>query len=272
MTDSPDDLAGSAPPSGTLPAHSAQTDVMVPVTAEDVAREKRRRILKWGGILAAVALTGGLLYKRSVDPLHAQESYDAGVRFLESARYPAAILSFDRAIDLKSDFVQAYLMRGKASVANGQLSQAIVDFTGVLKLQPRSTQALLERGAVNLELKKFQLAADDAGQAIGIDPKLAAAYNLRGMALRSMGSASQALADFNRAVELAPNDDNYFQRGVTYQGLGRHNLAIADFDQVIQFRPDGASAYFARAESRRAIGDLPGARKDHEQGRILDGR
>jgi hypothetical protein len=35
--------------------------------------------------------------------------------------------------------------------------------------------------------------------------------------------------------------------------------------------PDLASAFFARAESRRAIGDLTGAQQDHRQGRILDG-
>jgi hypothetical protein len=39
---------------------------------------------------------------------------------------------------------------------------------------------------------------------------------------------------------------------------------------VIKIIPDIANAFFARAESRRALGDLRGAQQDHRQGRILD--
>ncbi len=112
----------------------------------------------------------------------------------------------------------------------------------------------------------------DADQAIAIDAKAARAYNLRGLVIRTMGDPRKALENFTRAVELEPNEDNYYQRGATYQLLGEHRRAIADFDQVIAFKPDQAPAYFARAESRRAIGDLSGAAADHKQGLIIDGR
>ncbi len=82
----------------------------------------------------------------------------------------------------------------------------------------------------------------------------------------------KALEDFNRAVELAPNADNYYQRASTYQILGEHRLALGDFDQVIGFLPDQAQGYFARAESRRSIGDLRGAKADHQRGLELDNR
>jgi hypothetical protein len=41
---------------------------------------------------------------------------------------------------------------------------------------------------------------------------------------------------------------------------------------VIEIIPDLGNALYARAESKRAIGDLQGAEADHLQGRVLDGK
>jgi tetratricopeptide (TPR) repeat protein len=71
-------------------------------------------------------------------------------------------------------------------------------------------------------------------------------------------------------VELAPDQSNYFQRAATFQLLGRHKLALADLNEVIAIKPDGPQAYFARAESRRAMGDAAGATEDHKQALLLD--
>ena len=40
----------------------------------------------------------------------------------------------------------------------------------------------------------------------------------------------------------------------------------------IALRPDGSQAYFARAKSRRAVGDTAGADQDHKRALLLDGR
>jgi len=246
--------------------------ILIPVTAEDEARRKRRIVLSCWAAALIVAGTAGWLYKRSVDPLHAMESYDAGVRLLKIARYSQAILSFDRAVNLKPDLADAYLMRGKAYVGEAKTERAIADFGKAIELRPNDARALLERAAAYLDLKDFQSAIQDTERALRIDPKLAEGYNLRGTAWRGLADLQKALADFTRAVELAPDADHLYQRGATYQLLGDHKHAIDDFTQVIAIEPGASPSYFARAESRRAIGDMQGAKADHTQGRIIDGR
>ena len=245
--------------------------VLVPVSEEDFARRKSR--IGWAVIAVAAALLAGAgyVYKRYTDPLHAQESFDAGTRLFKIARYNQATLSFDRAIALKPDFVDAYLLRGKSYVEQAEPEKALVDFSRVIELRPSDPQGWISRGAAYLDLNNFQQAVTDASQAIAVDPKQAAAYALRGAALRKSGDPKKAIDDFNRAVSLEPTAKNYFERGATYQVIGDHQPAIADFDRVIEIIPDLASAFFARAESRRAIGDVKGAQQDHLQGRILDG-
>jgi len=245
--------------------------VLIPVTAEDVARRTVRVRLTATVIVLAILGVAGYLYKRSVDPLNAKESYDAGVRLFKIARYNQAILSFDRAVALKPDMVEAYMMRGKSYVGDAKPEQALPNFSKVIELRPSDPEGWVERGAAYLELTNFRAAISDATQAISVNPVQASAYTLRGAAVRKSGDPKKALDDFNRAVELAPTANNFYERGATYQLLEEHRLAIADFDQVIAIIPDLASPFFARAESRRALGDLEAAERDHRQGRILDG-
>jgi hypothetical protein len=82
--------------------------VLIPVMAEDVERRQRKVVLSWLAAALALALVIWFVYRRSIDPLHAQESYDAGVRLIRATRYAEAILNFDRTIDLKHDFADAY--------------------------------------------------------------------------------------------------------------------------------------------------------------------
>jgi tetratricopeptide (TPR) repeat protein len=212
--------------------------VLIPVTAEDVARERRRKVTMW---VVAVLVTVGAaawIYKRSTDPLKAQESFEAGRRLAAVARYPQAILSFDRAIQLEPDFGEAYLLRARARVALYDQVNALADFNHAIQLKPRDSMALLDRGRVYLMLERYSEAIADATLAVAIEPKLAAAYNLRGTAIRASGDTARALKDFEMAVQYAPDADNYFQRGATYQALGEHQHAIEDFDRTIDFAPD----------------------------------
>jgi tetratricopeptide (TPR) repeat protein len=260
-------------PTGPEPNQDPESPlVLVPVTAEDAARRSRRIKISIASAALIVLATAAYLYKRSVDPLHAQESYDDGVRLLKVARYDQAILAFDRATTLKSDLADAYLMRARAYVGVAKTENAIRDFSRVIEMRPSDATAYVERALAYVEMKDYRAALADASQAVVCDPKRAQGYNVRGLIIRITGDPQKALDDFTRAVELAPNEDNYYQRGATYQALGEHRKAIADFDQVIAFKPDEAPGYFARAESRRAIGDVAGAKADHLQGRIIDGR
>lgn len=245
--------------------------VLIPVTAEDVERQQRRRLLKWLVVALIALLAGGIIYKRVTDPRNAREAYDAGMRLLKATRYEQAILNFNRAVDLQPDFAEAYRMRGRAYVAQSNSDLAIRDFSRVAELRVSDASVLTERGFARLDKKDYANAIADADRAIALDPKLARAYNLRATARRAAGDPRKAVEDFTKAVELAPNLDNYFQRAATYQQLGEHRLAIADFDKAVAEDPQQPHTYYARAESRAALGDSAGAQADITAGRKIDG-
>ncbi len=260
------------PPGAQEPVAENAPLVLIPVTADDVARSKRRLWLSISAAAIAVSLAAAFLYKRWVDPIHAQQSYEAGLRLFSLARYPQAVLAFDRAASLDPKLVDAVLMRGRANVDDNRIDQAIADFSKVIALRPNDTRALLARGREWFLVKDYQSAVADANSALAIDSRLAEAYNLRGLGMRALGDPRKAIEDFTRAIELAPSADNYFQRGATYQMLGDFHRALADFDQMVALNPEAGPAYYARAQVKLALGDARGAASDHVRGRILDGQ
>ncbi len=245
---------------------------MVPVSAEDFARAKRRTVFKWLGVGLLVVLVGLGIYERSTSTQDVRKAYSDGEQMLKTGRYAEAIQSLDRAVAADGSLVNAYLARGRANVALGQIERAVKDFTKVIQLQPANTDALLERAAMRLRTNDYPAVVADCSEAISRNPKLTYAYTMRGMAFREMGNLPQSLENFNHAVELAPGLDTYFQRATTYQSMGDHTNALADLDQVISLFPTSPMGYLARARSREATGDLAGARSDRETGRRLEDR
>jgi tetratricopeptide (TPR) repeat protein len=91
----------------------------------------------------------------------------------------------------------------------------------------------------------------------------AAELSRRGQALAARRDFEHALADLDRACQLAPDNADYvYQRGVIHRHLQQDALALADFDRAIDLKPDDADALLARAGLRFKDGDKPGAGTD----------
>ena len=108
--------------------------------------------------------------------------------------------------------------------------------------------------------------ADDAGVSpkdAGASSKDAAALARLGSALAARSDFIPALADLSKAIELEPNDpEYYFQRANAYQANGQLDLAQADFDRVITLKPDFLPAYIPRAEIKLLKKQRPEAIED----------
>jgi tetratricopeptide (TPR) repeat protein len=84
-----------------------------------------------------------------------------------------------------------------------------------------------------------------AGCAKVQQPKLesAEAYNDRGVAYGRKGQYDQAIADYNKAIEINPRGAmTYKNRGSAYYHKGQIDKGISDFNKAIEIDPMFADA------------------------------
>ena len=81
-------------------------------------------------------------------------------------------------------------------------------------------------------------------------------HNNRGLAYFDLGNYTQAIADFNRAIEIDPRfGEAYNNRGTAYGSLGNYTQAIADFNRAIEINPRYGKAYYNRGFAYGSLGN-----------------
>jgi tetratricopeptide (TPR) repeat protein len=90
-------------------------------------------------------------------------------------------------------------------------------------------------------MANYAEAIKDFNKAIELNPEDANAYFNRGGAYRDTGNYGQAVKDFTRAIELSPKDaDAYDNRGIAYDLKGEYAQALKDYNRSIELNPESA--------------------------------
>ncbi|HEY0545498.1 MAG TPA: tetratricopeptide repeat protein [Pyrinomonadaceae bacterium] len=170
--------------------------------------------------------------------------------------YNKAIAFYTQAINLNSNYADAYFKRGSVFLGQGTYGQAIDDFSKVLSLTPASTAAYLNRGIARMNNGDNDNAIADYNRAIELNPVSAEFYLNRGIAFMNKGDADHAIIDYSKAIQLAPNSaEAYFYRGNAYETKAQTDNALADYDQSLNLNPDYAEAHYARGNYYLKKGD-----------------
>ncbi|MCP4024358.1 MAG: tetratricopeptide repeat protein, partial [Desulfobacteraceae bacterium] len=116
-----------------------------------------------------------------------------------------ALESYDKAIQLKPNFVEAYNNRGNVLNALGQPERALESFDKTIQCEPDFAEAYINRGNVLNELGQPEQALENYDTAIQLKPDNAKVYNNRGNALRNLEQFEKAVESFEKALRLKPD-------------------------------------------------------------------
>jgi len=111
------------------------------------------------------------------------------------------------------------------------------------------------RGAIG-----YCTSAIDSGELS--DPDLIAALINRGVAYKSIGEYESAVADYTRALRIAPNDALLYQnRANARREMGDYDAALDDIQKSIDLDPKSAGAWYVRGAIAEARSNAGNARK-----------
>lgn len=87
-------------------------------------------------------------------------------------------------------------------------------------------------------------------------------YN-RGVEYRRTGDAVRAIADYDAAIRLDPNDAcALYNRGLAWSDKDDNDRAIADFSATVRLSPRDARELYALGMAKRQRGDVAGSAAD----------
>lgn len=102
-------------------------------------------------------------------------------------------------------------------------------------------------------------------------PYLFRAYGTRANALAGNNQFNDALADYNKAIEINPSEAiTYLNRSLIYMKTNRYSDAINDLDTAIKLQPNTAFMYVKRSLAKYASKDNDGALRDINQAMKLN--
>ena len=205
----------------------------------------------------------------------------------DRGEYEEAIVLYDDAIRLKSDFVEAYYYRGKAKYELKRYKPAIHDYDNALRLKPNDVDSYFNRGRAKYALGQYEAAITDYNMVLRFTPDNVSTYFNRGLAKYKLRQRDAAIADFDAAVCHNPDfADAYYYRGLAKYEQELYDAAIADFDEVnhlapsfkkdsphlklaiyekaIRQNPKDPFAYYYRGQVNAELGQHDAARIDYD--------
>ena len=154
----------------------------------------------------------------------------------------------------------------RASVFLGKYDEALDSFNRSIALKPDPV-IYSQRGDLKAKLKDFAGAIADYDKAIALKPNdLASYYGSRGGINSQSGNYDRAIADYDQVISLQPDQAvAYNNRGVARSSKGDYDGAIADYAKAIALEPANVGFYANRAGSYLSKGNLDRAITDYDQ-------
>jgi tetratricopeptide (TPR) repeat protein len=164
---------------------------------------------------------------------------------------------------------------GSLQFQQGNYTDALHHFTEAIEQGINTGTAYGNRCLVRIHLQDYVNAWQDCTRSLQ-QRSNSFAYFHRGLAFYRLGHSNQAIADYDRSIQLQPTDyRTYYNRGLARAKNRDYTAAIDDFNQSLRqmtgFEPTSLSSIYSdRGASYLSLGNLRAAKADIARSLSLD--
>jgi tetratricopeptide (TPR) repeat protein len=147
---------------------------------------------------------------------------------------------------------------GAAALMRGQYDKAVAAYDEALTAPEIAddieASIYSDRGVAKWRMKLTKEAIDDFNKSIQLSPENATVYNNRGNALMDLGHPDEAVKDFDRAIALSPNyGAARNNRGNAHAALGQYEPAFQDYRKAVELMPQSAVPFNGRGKAHEEL-------------------
>lgn len=167
-----------------------------------------------------------------------------GAVYANKNQLDLAIVSYKKAININSNYAQAYNNLGIALYKLNRNDEAIDHYKKAISLKSNFAEAFNNLGNVIREIDKIKDAIPYYEKAIAINSKYAEAYNNLGATYRDLNNNNQAVKNYKIALKIKPNyPEAHYNLGGVLRELSNSEESIACYKKAIKFKPNYEKAY-----------------------------
>lgn len=205
-----------------------------------------------------------------LNPTAIDAYYWRGLAKYQQDQHYAAIANFTKVIALNAQYSHAFFYRGQAYKALKKMPEAIADYSQAITLNPQYTEAYLERASLYEELKNYLAATADYDYLVQAKPHCATMVYNRATVKRLQGKKAEAFTDYSKSIELNADYSKPLRfRGMIYFDLQKYTEAMADFNRYLDIEANckncAPMGYYWRGNVHRVLGRYPEAIADYNK-------
>jgi len=180
----------------------------------------------------------------SIKPNYVEAYYNMGNALKDQGKLEKAIEAYTKAVSIKPDFAEAFNNMGNALKDQGKPEKAIEAYIKALSIKPDYPDAYTNMGNVLQEEEKLEEALEAYNKAISIKPDYAEAYNNLGKTLKDQENIEEAIEAFTKAVAIKPDyAEAHNNMGIALKDQGKLEEAIEALTKAILIKPDYAEVW-----------------------------
>ncbi|WP_298873099.1 tetratricopeptide repeat protein [uncultured Bradyrhizobium sp.] len=183
----------------------------------------------------SAVLDRAIAAQRSGNLLEAERAYTAVLK--GSRTHPVALHMLGLLHIQRGNFADAEPLLKKAARVDSANPDVLFNYANVLRALDKTDEAL-----------------DWLAKAIALSPNFAHAHLNRGAILLGRKEPRPAIAEFDRAIAIAPSSAAFVNRGSAFQQLGRLEEALASYQRAVELAPSNPQYHFLLSEVLSQIG------------------
>lgn len=170
--------------------------------------------------------------------------YEA-VSLFNKGDFKGSLILFEKVIQLDSMNSEAHMRKADCLDNLGDIAGSLKSYTRAIELDKNNKLALYNRALTFEKIGELDKTINDYKSAIICDPNNKSELNNKlilmnlGILYGQMNQLDNAIDAFNRAIEIDNKyTDAYHNRGFAFQLKGDHKKAIENFDKAIELNPN----------------------------------
>ena len=186
--------------------------------------------------------------------------------YLYLKAYPYCLSEANEALKIDKNIAKAYFIKGFAYKETGDTSKAISSFQTAVEIQSEYYDAYIQLGNIEAA-RRHKIALQYYNNALRLQPNSTEALYNRGLLFQKMGQLEKAVMDYTLILKIDNlYTDAYYNLGyIDLVYIKNYKSAITHFTDAIRANSQYAEAFYNRGVAFELTGDAKSAEKDYRQ-------